>query len=140
MNKLKDLKKAFEEWVNWNAFVYNKKTFHEKVKPRPTDYLKLILSKIYYFKRDKTVAKRATHHVYRMDLGLWETKVWIGYTYGIFETNHWRLFRKNPKKAEVFKGPIPLPEIYIDRKEFEEEYKGNKYIVPENRIYDSKLP
>lgn len=80
---------------------------------------------------------------YRADLDLWEQKVLIGYLYTLWGYpryyKRWRLFkyRKNSARYFVFKS---LPDITIGTKELDDRYKGNKWLVPVNIIFDPKRP
>lgn len=88
-----------------------------------------------------------TEKRYRGDLNLWEEKIEI---FGFFRV--WRyqirmkklitrysIFQKRPKTVRYI-GVTPLPPIRVGRKEFEEKYHGNKYMVPINYELDLDLP
>jgi len=93
-------------------------------------------------KKPKTNFKKKVYKYWREDKYLWEQKnitFWIipYYEYSIWEKGKTirfkRLFKfSNPK---YLKAAIKT-NIYIGRKEFEENYKGNKYLVPSNYILD----
>lgn len=85
---------------------------------------------------------------YRQDLNLWEERKNIFWFIPYYKYLIWRegklnvektIFIKSRKTKKYFKF-VPLPPIKVGRKEFEEKYKGNKWIVPTNYELDLNLP
>lgn len=85
---------------------------------------------------------------YRQDLNLWEEKKYIFwfipyYQYSIWEKGKLNvektLFVKSNKTKKYLKF-IPLQPVKVGRKEFEEKYKSNKWIVPINYELDLGTP
>jgi hypothetical protein len=85
---------------------------------------------------------------YRLDLNLWETQFMIKRItllsrYEIFKDGklrtHYRLFITSPSTARYLPPTIPETKIYIGRKELQEKYQGNKWLVPINRHYNENL-
>jgi hypothetical protein len=79
-----------------------------------------------------------------MDIDLWEEKkkvFWFipYYRYTIFKNGKLlcekTLFIKNKKTKEYFKF-VPLSPIRINKKDLQEKYNGNKWIVPVNYELD----
>lgn len=112
-----------------------------------------IVSNNYLIKYDFSFQKFVDKHFktekdYRLDLNLWETKYtafnWLSiYKYCIMRhgkrTVFYSLFKRNPSQARYLPRPIPETKIYIGRKELQEKYNGNKWLVPVNRFYDETI-
>lgn len=108
------------------------------------------IMKKYLSGSSKIVVTNSVYKEYREDLKLWEEKIIIFwgihyYIYSIFrypmekEYRCKTLFIKSPKTKKYFKF-VPLPPVKVGRKEFEEVYKNNKWMIPINYELDLNRP
>lgn len=83
---------------------------------------------------------------FRLDNGYWETAVKILFIFRIYKYQRWergqtitkwRLFKIRGAEYFHFK---PFATIEIGRKEFDEKYQGNKWLVPVNYALNTSLP
>lgn len=88
------------------------------------------------------------YKLFRLDLGWWESEMillWAirFYKYEVFvhgETlTHVSLRIRKRKQAKYFHFK-ELPKIKIGKKEFDEQYNGNRWLIPLNFELDLSLP
>lgn len=92
-------------------------------------------------KINKIHIKKVVYKWWREDKNIWEECLSIFgvkiYKYYSKDSIKYRLFKyKNPKYLKKAR----VTNIYVGRKEFEEEYNNNKWIIPINYILDLDLP
>ena len=86
--------------------------------------------------------QREIYKWYRLDKDLWEQKIVLFWFITVYRYSIWRMGKTTVKyRLLKYKNPEYLKkaiktEIYVGKKEFEEKYKNNKYLVPINYVLD----
>lgn len=99
-----------------------------------------------FLKRHLSVTKS-----YRSDLNVWETEYCLFKTFRFYRHTLWRngllissnhLIKPRSNDAKYFKAPTGrlTDPVEMGMQEFQDKYKGNKWMVPINRVLNIKLP